>query len=48
LLSPIVLFAYLRPAHTQKTLDALANNALAKQSILYVFVDGLKEKIKKT
>ncbi len=45
MLSPIVLFAYLRPLHTQKTLDALANNALAKQSILYVFVDGLKENI---
>ena len=43
MLAPIVLFAYLRPFHTQKTLDALANNQLAKSSNLYIFIDGLKE-----
>jgi hypothetical protein len=42
MLSPIVLFVYNRPDHTQKTLDALAQNELAKDSILYVFCDGAK------
>ncbi|AFM03671.1 hypothetical protein Fleli_1234 [Bernardetia litoralis DSM 6794] len=42
MLSPIVLFVYNRPDHTQKTLDALAQNDLAKESILYVFCDGAK------
>jgi hypothetical protein len=42
MLSPIVLFVYNRPDHTQKTLDALAKNELAKHSILYVFCDGAK------
>jgi len=56
MLSPIVLFVYNRPDHTQKTLDALAQNELAKESVLYVFCDGAKpnssqnqvEKIKET
>ncbi len=42
MLSPIVLFVYNRPDHTQKTLDALAQNEFAKESILYVFCDGAK------
>jgi hypothetical protein len=42
-LSPIVLFTYNRPLHTQQVLDALAENAEAKDSILYVFCDGAKE-----
>jgi len=41
-LAPIVLFAYNRPSHTKKTLDALAANHLAAQSRLIVYVDGLK------
>lgn len=41
-MSPIVLFVYNRPDHTQKTLDALAQNEFAKESILYVFCDGAK------
>ncbi len=40
--APIVLFVYNRPDHTQKTLDALAQNDLAKDSVLYVFCDGAK------
>ncbi len=40
--APIVLFTYARPDHTQKTLDALAANALAKESDLYIFCDGPK------
>ncbi len=41
-LAPIVLFVYKRPSHTQKTLEALAKNDLAKHSDLYVFSDGPK------
>ncbi|MFT4222190.1 glycosyltransferase family 2 protein [Dysgonomonas sp.] len=42
-LAPILLFVYKRPIHTQKTLEYLANNALAKESILYIYADGPKE-----
>jgi GT2 family glycosyltransferase len=42
-LAPIVLFAYNRPIHTQKVLDALAQNREAKNSVLYIFCDGAKE-----
>ena len=43
LLSPIILFVYNRPQHTLQTLEALANNELADQSILYIYADGAKE-----
>lgn len=39
-LAPIVLFVYNRPHHTLQTLEALAKNELAKDSILYIFADG--------
>lgn len=42
-LAPIALFVYNRPQHTLQTLDALAKNDLAKDSVLYVFFDGPKE-----
>lgn len=42
-LAPIILFVYNRPWHTKKTLEALAENALAKESILYIYADGAKE-----
>jgi GR25 family glycosyltransferase involved in LPS biosynthesis len=42
-LAPIVLFVYNRPWHTQQTLNALGDNELASQSILYVFADGPKK-----
>ncbi|MBA4058401.1 MAG: hypothetical protein C0490_27025, partial [Marivirga sp.] len=42
-LAPIVLFVYNRPQHTLKTLEALAKNDLANESILYVYADGPKE-----
>lgn len=41
-LAPIILMTYARPEHTQKTLDALAGNLLAKESDLYIFCDGPK------
>ena len=37
---PIALFAYNRPAHTSRTLAALASNVEAAQTALHVFVDG--------
>lgn len=42
-LAPIVLFAYSRPEHTLKTLMSLKENILAEQSVLHIYVDGLKE-----
>lgn len=41
-LAPIVLFVYNRPWHTQRTIEALQHNNLAKNSVLYVFADGAK------
>ena len=41
-LAPIVLFVYNRPWHTQQTVDALQQNELAKESVLFVFADGAK------
>lgn len=40
--APIVLFVYNRPNYTQRTLEALAANPLAEQSILYIYADGPK------
>ena len=37
-LAPIILFAYNRPIHLSKTLEALKSNTLAKQSLLFVFL----------
>ncbi len=42
-LAPVVLFVYNRPWHTQQTLEALSENLLADQSVLYVFADGPQE-----
>lgn len=42
-LAPIVLFTYNRPRHTKATLDALKANLLAKESVLYIYQDGLKD-----
>lgn len=42
-LSPIVFFAYNRPEHTIRALEALSKNELAQESELFVFVDGPKE-----
>ncbi|WP_044117835.1 glycosyltransferase family protein [Alkaliflexus imshenetskii] len=39
----IAMFAYNRPIHTQKALDALANNPGAGQSRLVIFSDGPKD-----
>jgi hypothetical protein len=43
MLAPIVLFVYNRPQHTERTLRALAENELAKESVLYIYADGPKK-----
>lgn len=40
--APIALFVYNRPAHTRKTIDALARNEGAKESKLYIYSDQAK------
>lgn len=42
-LAPVVLFAYNRPSHTLKTLEALYNNTLANESVLYIYADGIRD-----
>lgn len=42
-LAPIVLFTYNRLKETKRTVSALQNNFLAKESELYVFSDGWKK-----
>ena len=39
-LAPVALFAYRRPKHTLKVLQALSRNSLADQTQLHVFCDG--------
>lgn len=46
-LAPIILFAYNRPIHLSKALEALKSNTLAKQSLLFIFADGENPKKKK-
>lgn len=40
--SPIALFVYNRPKHTQLTVEALQKNNLANESELYIFSDAAK------
>ena len=40
--APVALFAYRRLSHLQRTLEALANNELARQTELIVYSDGWK------
>lgn len=42
MLAPIVVFSYNRPNHLRRTLEALAKNDLAQDSVLYVYCDGAK------
>ena len=41
-LSPIVLFVYNRPWHTQKTIEALQKNEMAIESDLIIYSDEAK------
>lgn len=40
--APIIVFCYNRPDHLRQTLDLLAKNTLASQSVLYIYCDGAK------
>lgn len=40
--APIIVFAYNRPDHLKRTLEALAKNEEAVSSELYIFIDGPK------
>jgi hypothetical protein len=40
--APVVVFAYNRPDHLQRTFDALRSNELATATLLFVFCDGFK------
>ncbi len=41
-LAPIVLFVHARPEHARRTLEALASNALAAKSDLWIYADGAR------
>ncbi len=42
MLAPIALFAFNRPEHLERTLDALAANELASESSITIFCDGAR------
>lgn len=42
MLAPVVIFAYNRDTHLKRTLEALQKNRLAKETNVYIFVDGPK------
>lgn len=42
ILTPVILFVYSRPWHTQQTVEALRKNDLATESELFIFADGPK------
>lgn len=43
MLAPVAVFVYNRPKHTQKTINALSKNSLAKESEIYIFSDEAKD-----
>lgn len=43
MLAPVIVFAYNRADHLEKTLDALSKNRLANETELFIFVDGPKK-----
>lgn len=45
MLAPIVLFAYNRADHLKRTVEALAQNPEAKDSVVYIFSDGPRQKV---
>jgi hypothetical protein len=42
-LAPVVLFVYMRPAHTERTLRALAKNELASRGTLIIYSDAPRD-----
>jgi len=43
-IAPICVFVYNRPWHTIQTIESLKRNLLAKDSVLYVYSDGPRDK----
>ncbi len=46
-LSPIIIFAYNRPLHLQKTIESLSKNYLAAESEVFLYIDNAKKEIDK-
>lgn len=46
-LAPVVVFSYNRPDHLRRTLEALALNDLACESVLYIYCDGVGSNARK-
>jgi Glycosyl transferase family 2 len=42
LLAPVVIFVYARPEHTKRTIEALAQNYLAKETEVFIYSDAAK------
>lgn len=42
MLTPIVLFTYKRPWHTNETIQALLRNKLSSESVIYIYSDAFK------
>lgn len=42
MLAPVIVFSYNRPNHLRQTLETLAKNDLAQESVLYIYCDGAK------
>lgn len=45
MLAPVIVFAYNRQKHIERTLEELSKNRLAQETNVYVFVDGPKKDI---
>ena len=41
--TPVLLFVYNRPSHTQRCVEALLNNSLASESELFIYSDAAKD-----
>ena len=46
-IAPIIVFSYNRPDHLRRTLEALSQNDLASESVLYIYCDGAKDNASK-
>ena len=45
MLAPICLFVFDRPLHTKKVLSSLAKNSESKNSIIYIYSDGIPKNV---
>ena len=45
MIAPIVLFVFARPDHTQRTINSLAANLLAKESDLIIYADAARNEV---